>query len=96
MNGTVFYQPTDQGIGDPMGIAHLRYFGVTYRVPACDHNTIRQLEWERPPAELLEPLQMPDGQRYEPATEGIVERHETLDRDTGDLLVTYRVPCRPM
>ncbi len=94
MGRTVFYQSTDQGMSDPMGMTALRYCGVSYRVPACDHNTIRQLEWERPPAELLEPIDLPDGRRLSPDLAAMVERTETIDRDTGDLLVTYRVPCR--
>ena len=94
MAGTVFYQPTTQGLSDPHGRHQLRYCGVTYRVPHCDHNTIRQLEWERPPRELLETIHLPDGTQLEPDLHSIIERLETIDRDTGDLLVTYRIPCR--
>jgi len=94
MSGTVFYQPTDRGFSDPMGMTSLRYCGVTYRVPNCDHNTMRQLEWEQPPNELLDPIELPDGTQLEPDTEAVIERFETIDRDNGDLLVTYRIPCR--
>lgn len=93
--GTVFYQPLHHGLQNPTGCAAITYVGTTYRVPQSEHNTIRQLEWETPPGELIgENVTLDDGSVLVPDRTGIIERFETLDRDTGDLLVMYRIPCR--
>lgn len=45
-------------------------------------------------AELLRSFRTPDGSVWEFATEGIVERYEVLDTNTGKLMVMWRVPFR--
>jgi hypothetical protein len=92
MTTNVFYQSTDRGMGNINGAAPVTYYGVSYRIPRSEHNTIRQLEWELPPRELLVPVTTNDGVELTPDIDGIVERFDTLDRETGDLIVTYRVP----
>ncbi|MHB1157610.1 MAG: hypothetical protein ACYC26_12340 [Phycisphaerales bacterium] len=94
MTGTVFYQPLHHGMQNPTGSAAITYVGTTYRIPRSEHNTIRQLEWETPPNELIDDITLDDGCVLQPDRQGIIERFETLDRDTGDLLVMYRIPCR--
>ncbi len=94
MNGFVLYQTADRGFADPRGERGLSYVGVTYRIPRCDHDTIRQLEWERPPHELIEPICRDDGSTLLPEPDAVIERFDTVDRDTGDMLVMYRIPCR--
>ncbi len=88
----VFYQPADRGVHDPGGDKAITYYGTTYRVPASAYNTIQQMEWERTPREIIHPIELPDGTILQPDPAGIIERTDTLDADTGDLLVTYRVP----
>jgi len=92
MSQRVFYQPSDRGLGNPTGEPSVTYYGTTYRVPASAHNTIQQLEWEKSPREIVHPITLPDGSKLEPDPTGIIERTDTLDADTGDLLVTYRIP----
>jgi hypothetical protein len=91
MGGALIYQPTDCGLINTAG-RQVRYYGTTYRVPASAHNTIQQLEWERSPHEIAHPITRDDGSTLVPDPEGAIERTDTLDADTGDLLVTYRVP----
>ncbi len=94
MPGTVYYQPLHHGMQNPTGCDSIIYVGTTYRVPRSEYNTIRQLEWEIPPDELIDDITFDDDCVLVPDRQGIIERFETLDRDTGDLLVMYRVPCR--
>mgnify|MGYP006307056981 CR=1 FL=1 len=92
MTTAVFYHPTDHGMGNMNGTAPITYYGQSYRIPRSEHNTIRQIEWELPPRELLQPVRLDDGTELLPVTEGIVERFDTYDQQSGDLIVTYRVP----
>ncbi len=92
MGGALLYQTTDRGWTNPTGDRPVTYYGMTYRVPACARNTIQQLEWERSPAEILQTITSPDGDTLRPDPQGLVERTDTLDPETGDLLVTYRIP----
>ena len=92
MSGTVFYQSVCRGLQNPAGAHAITYFGTTFRIPRSDHATIRQLEWERPPDELCQPVTLNDGTLVHPDMSGIIERLETLDQETGDVIVTYRVP----
>ena len=92
MSQTVIYQPADRGLDNRAGRKPVTYYGTTYRVPASAYNTVQQLEWERTPREIVHPITLRDGTVLEPEPNGIIERTDTLDADTGDLLVTYRVP----
>ncbi len=92
MGGALLYQTTDRGWTNPSGERHVVYYGTTYRIPASAHNTIQQLEWERNPTELCHDITLEDGTTLTPDPSGIVERTDTFDAETGDLLVTYRVP----
>ncbi len=95
MAPTVFYQPSDRGMHNPTGDPAVTYYGTTYRVPASAFNTVQQLEWEQTPDELARPVTRADGAILKPDPQGIIERTDTLDPETGDLLVTYRIPyCR--
>jgi len=94
MTQSVYYQPADRGLHNPAGTKPVTYYGLTYRVPASAYNTIQQLEWERSPREVVGPVTLRDGAVLQPDPAGIIERVDTLDAATGDLLVTYRVPYR--
>jgi hypothetical protein len=88
--GTVFYLSVTQGITNPQGKEPIAYYGKVYRIPRSEHGTIRQLEWEMKPDELLGGM----GQDGEPVGGGVIERFEIYDRDSGDVWVMYRVPCQ--
>lgn len=91
-NGMVFYQSTRRGLANPDGSAPVTYYGRVYRIPASQHGTIQQLEWELSPIELLN---VPDGQPLERSADDAIERLEVIDQQTGDVWVMYRVPFRP-
>lgn len=83
--------------------AEIRYFGITKRIPVgafpktLTELRVRALEWDESPEGIRRDL--PDSlpvsmQGWEPIPGGTVERYEAFDRETGDLLVFWRVPCR--
>lgn len=92
-HGVVFYQNVTRGIANPDGSQPVQYFGKVFRIPRSEHDTIRQLEWEINPHELLEGVTDRDGRALMPLASSVIERLETYDRETGDVLVMYRVPC---
>jgi hypothetical protein len=55
------------------------------------------LEWDESPEALrrdLPPSLPVSMQGWEPLPGATVERYEAFDRETGDLLIFWRVPCR--
>jgi hypothetical protein len=83
--------------------AEIRYFGIVKRIPVAAFPRTRaalrhmRLEWDESAASVRRDL--PDSlpvsmQGWEPMPNGVVERYEAFDRETGDLLVFWRVPCR--
>jgi hypothetical protein len=83
--------------------AETRYFGVIKRVPVAafprkhSNFTSMTLEWDESHDELHEAL--PDSlpvsmQGWEPVPNATIERYEAFDRETGDLLIFWRIPCR--
>lgn len=91
--GTVFYLSVCRGISNPNGQRPITYYGKVYRIPRSEHGTIRQLEWEMTPDDLLADLRAEHGQSLDLMPDGVIERFETYDRDSGDVWVMYRVPC---
>lgn len=77
---------TERETGKP----HL-YRGLFYRVPAGDE--LRQLSIEAEMSQQLENALGGDGELEFPP-DGIIERYEANDLETGDLLVMIRVPFR--
>jgi hypothetical protein len=94
MAKAVLYQSVNRGFSHPDGSEPITYFGVSFRIPRSDHATVRQLEWEVPPAELCETLHLKDGRTLEPVLDDVIERFETIDQQSGDVLVMYRIPYR--
>lgn len=88
----LLYQSPHRGMEYGGGKSAVTYFGVTYRIPQSQRGTVQQLEWEQSPRELLRPVTLDDGSTIAPVDEGAIERIETLDQATGDLLVMYRIP----
>ncbi len=94
----VYYQSTSRGQANPDGPPNVVYFGKTYRIPKRDAGDgYAQRKWEVDPAHLAKPIQLPgSGVQYAPIPGAIIERHEVLDTDTGDLLVMWRIPFREL
>jgi len=83
--------------------AEIRYFGVVKRIPVAafprkhSHLKALALEWDESPQSLEGdlPASLPVSmQGWEPLPHATVERYEAFDRDTGDLLIFWRIPCR--
>ncbi len=82
--------------------AETRYFGVVKRVPVAafprkhSHFKSIALEWDESPESLRDlPDTLPTSmQGWEPVPHATVERYEAFDRETGDLLIFWRIPCR--
>lgn len=88
----LYHQPATRGLANPDGSKPIRYFGTVYRIPASEHGTIRQLEWETAPSEVLDAVRDESlGRRA--ADRNITERFEVIDPSSGDVWVMYRVPC---
>ena len=77
---------TERETGKP----HL-YRGFFYRIPGGDE--LKQLSVEAEMSRKLENALRDDGELEFPA-DGIIERYEANDVETGDLLVMIRVPFR--
>ncbi len=77
---------TERETGKP----HL-YQGFFYRIPAVDE--LRQLTIEAEMSQNLEKA-LDGNNELEFPTDGIIERYEARDLETGDLLVMIRVPFR--
>lgn len=90
--GVVFHQTVARGLANPDGCKPITYFGKVFRIPRQDHDTLRQIEWEPDPQELLRDLIDPQAGAVQPARTCIVERLEMYDQETGDVWVMYRVP----
>jgi hypothetical protein len=96
----VLYYPIIEGIstpyteGEDTGVV---YFGKTYSIPRSETGGKQQMgEWELSFRELLELVVKPAGEDmvWIPVLGGTIERYETLNPESGEVLVTYRIPCR--
>jgi hypothetical protein len=83
--------------------AEIRYFGIVKRIPVSAFpKRLEQLpalvmEWDESADSMQRelPASLPTSmQGWEPIPTGVVERYEAFDRESGDLLVFWRVPCR--
>jgi hypothetical protein len=90
--GIVYYQSVFRGITNPDGSRPVTYFGKVYRIPRSEHGSMRQLEWELKPEEILAGMKREDGTPIEHIEGGIIERFEIYDQESGDVWVMYRVP----
>ena len=99
---TRFWQPVTQDHAVPTK-AEIRYFGLVKRIPSSAFpKRVEQLasvgmEWDETVLSMRRefPPSLPVSmQGWEPIPSGTVERYEAFDRETGDLLVFWRVPCR--
>jgi hypothetical protein len=83
--------------------SEIRYFGVVKRIPfAAFPRTSGRLEtmameWDESVDSVradLPPTLPVSMQGWEPVPDCSVERYEAFDREAGDLLVFWRIPCR--
>lgn len=97
-----FWEAVTQEHAPPTS-AEIRYFGVVKRIPiSAFPKKLGQLpalvmEWDETPESMQAdlPSSLPISmQGWEPIPNGVVERYEAFDREVGDLLVFWRVPCR--
>lgn len=89
---SVFYLSVSRGITNPDGSRPVAYFGKVFRIPRSEHGSLRQLEWEMTPEDLLADLTSREGNSIQYVPDGVVERFEIYDQDSGDVWVMYRVP----
>lgn len=91
--GIVYYQSVSRGLENPDGKRPVAYYGRVYRIPRSEHASIRQLEWELNPEELLAQLSADSAVPLAQLPGGVIERFEIFDSESGDVWVMYRVPC---
>lgn len=101
----VYFQVTDGAQAEMMGGASLLYVGVSYRIPRADIEEAQRLfeltqDADRAQTIIARDDMDPDqlmntvrGKGYVPISNGILERFDTVDSETGDILVLLRVPC---
>ena len=92
---SVFYRSTIRGITSDKGEEAI-YCGTVLRIPSKAYGTpgYSPGEWEPEPESLLQPHAGIGGEVYEPIMGGTMERYETRDLETGDVLVLWRFPYR--
>jgi len=101
----VYFQVTDGAQAEMMGGAPLLYVGMTYHIPRGDLEAAQRIFDETNDAEQaqqiiakddINPTSLMDAvteQGYMPVPDAILERFDTVDSATGDILVLLRVPC---
>ena len=101
----VYFQVTDGAQAEMVGGMPLLYVGVTYHIPRVDIEEAQRIYNDTHNADQaqqiiagddMEPtalMEMVKAQGYTPVPEAILERFDTVDGETGDILVLLRVPC---
>ena len=83
--------------------SEIRYFGIVKRIPVdAFPRTLPELqhmalEWDESPRSLLRdlPLTVPTSmQGWEPVPNAVLEKFEAFDKDSGEFLIFWRIPCR--
>jgi hypothetical protein len=89
---TVAYYSTSKGVTQQITGASAVYYGKVFKIPEALFSEDGEVDLEEEIGELVEGLR---GKGLEPVSdEATVERYETVDAETGDTWVMYRVPCR--
>jgi hypothetical protein len=101
----VYFQVTDGAQAEMMGGAALLYVGMTYNIPRQSLEEAQRVFDETQDAQQaqqiiarddIEPnslMQAVKEKGYQPVPDAILERFDTIDNATGDILVLLRVPC---
>jgi len=89
---TVAYYSTSRGVTQQTtGVPSIHY-GKVFKVPQALFSEDGDIDFEEEIGRLVEELK---DKGLEPVSdEATVERYETLDAETGDTWVMYRVPCK--
>jgi hypothetical protein len=88
---TVAYHSTTMGITQQTTGVSAIHYGKVFKIPKALFSEDGEVEFDKEIGELVEELR---GKGFDPVSdEFTVERYETLDTDTGDAWVMYRVPC---
>ena len=100
----VYFQVTDGAQSETMGGAML-YVGVTYHIPRADIEEAQKIfdithDAEKAQQVIAHEDMDPDRlmksvteRGFMPVPNAILERFDTIDSETGDILVLLRVPC---
>jgi len=89
---TVAYYSTSMGVTQQSTGVSAIYYGKVFKIPEALFSEDGEVDFEKEIGELVGELQ---GKGLEPVSEeATVERYETLDTETGDTWVMYRVPCK--
>lgn len=101
----VYFQVTDGAQAEMTGGGPLLYVGISYHIPRQDLEEAQRIFDETNDAEQaqqviarddVDPERLMDavrGKGYMPVQDAILERFDTVDSETGDILVLLRVPC---
>lgn len=101
----IYFQVTDGAQAEMMGGMPILYVGVSYHIPrAAIEEAQRVFTETQDPAKAqaiiarddMEPnslLGVVRDRGYHPMDNAILERFDTVDSTTGDILVLLRVPC---
>jgi len=88
----VAYASATQGITRQETGTPTIYHGRCFKIPKALFRKARNVDLERDLEELIQEVQ---DKGLEPALDGgTIEGYETWDIETGDVWVTYRVPCK--
>ena len=89
---TVAYYSTTKGVTEQQTGEPTIYYGKVFKIPSKLFSEEGDVDFETEIAELVQEIQSKDSEPMLDAA--TVERYETLDIETGDAWVMYRVPCK--
>jgi len=88
---TVAYYSTSKGVTQQQTGSVITYYGSVFRISRELFSEEGEVDFENEINELIERI---SDLGLEPLLDGTtVERYETWDVETGDVLVMYRIPC---
>jgi len=89
---TVAYYSISKGVTQQTEGLSATYYGKVFKIPQALFSEDGDVDFEKEIGELVEEFQ---GKGLEPISDKpTIERYETLDTETGDTWVMYRVPCQ--
>jgi hypothetical protein len=89
---TVAYYSVSRGVTQQTTGVSATHYGKVFKIPQTVFSEDGDVDFEKDIGEIVEELQ---GKGLEPISdEPTIERYETLDAETGDTWVMYRVPCK--
>lgn len=68
------------------------YIGVTYKIPDKEYPD-KLINYDVDQEELVKDVDF-GGVVYEAILDGVIERYDTWERETGDCIVVWRIPYR--